>query len=187
VAGEVIDMSDRWLMAVHALEKGDFSRLETILGGPEAFDRQIIEWYDDRQFDETPELLAEALTCACMLGRTETARYLIDHGVDPYAGMKTWLAGPHYAVSSGHLDTVQMLLDRKIPLEVKNLHGGTMLGQALWSAVNEHKPSHADIIEALIDAGAIVEPGTLEWWEAQDVPSAETRERVTNAIRNSPN
>jgi len=74
VAGEVIDMSDRWLMAVHALEKGDFSRLETILGGPEAFDRQIIEWYDDRQFDETPELLAEALTCACMLGRTEMAK-----------------------------------------------------------------------------------------------------------------
>jgi len=101
--------------------------------------------------------------------------------------MKTWLAGPHYAVSSGHLDTVQMLLDKKIPLEVKNLHGGSMLGQALWSAVNEHKPSHADIIEALIDAGAIVEPGTLEWWEAQDVPSAETKERVTNAFRNSPN
>ena len=179
-------MSDHWLMTVDALEKGDFSRLEDELGGPEGFDHQIIEWFDDGQFEDAPETLAEALSCACMLGRTETAAYLIDHGVDPYAGMKTWLAGPHYAVSSGHLDTVQMLLDKKIPLEVKNLHDGTMLGQAFWSAVNEHKPSHADIIEALIKAGAVVEPGTLEWWEVQNVPSDETKERVTNALRSAP-
>ena len=179
-------MSDKWLMAVDALEKGDFSRLEHELGGPEGFDHQIIEWFDDGQFEDAPETLAEALSCACMLGRTETAAYLIDHGVDPYAGMKTWLAGPHYAVSSGHLDTVQMLLDKKIPLEVKNLHDGTMLGQAFWSAVNEHKPSHADIIEALIKAGAVVEPGTLEWWEVQNVPSDETKERVTIALRSAP-
>jgi hypothetical protein len=181
----MIDMSDRWSIALDALEKGDFSRLEAVLGGPEAFDRQIIQWYDDGRFDDTPDILAEALTCACMLGRSGTASYLIDHGVDPYAGMKTWLAGPHYAVSGGHLDTVQMLLDKEIPLEVKNLHDGTMLGQAFWSAINEHKPSHADIIEALIKAGAVVEPGTLEWWEAQDVPSAATKERVTSAIRNA--
>lgn len=180
-------MSDRWLMAVGALEKGDFSRLEDMLGGPEGFDRQVIEWYDDGQFDGAPETLAEALTCACMLGRTDTASYLIDQGVDPYAGMKTWLAGPHYAVSSGHLDTVRMLLDKKIPLEVKNLHGGTLLGQAFWSAVNEHRASHADIVEALIEAGAAIEPGTLEWWEGQDVPSVETKERVTNALRSAPN
>ena len=173
-------------MAVDALEKGDFSRLEHELGGPEGFDHRIVEWFDDGQFEDAPETLAEALSCACMLGRTETAAYLIDHGVDPYAGMKTWLAGPHYAVSSGHLDTVQMLLDKKIPLEVKNLHDGTMLGQAFWSAVNEHKPSHADIVEALIKAGAVVEPGTLEWWEVQNVPSDETKERVTNALRSAP-
>ena len=179
-------MSDTWLMAVDALEKGDFSRLEHELGGPEGFDHQMIEWFDDGQFEEAPETLAEALSCACMLGRTETAAYLIDHGVDPYAGMKTWLAGPHYAVSSGHLDTVQMLLDKQIPLEVRNLHNGTMLGQAFWSAVNEHKPSHADIIEALIKAGAVVEPGTLEWWEVQNVPSDETKERVTIALRSAP-
>ena len=170
-------MDDRWSMTVDALEKGDFSRLEDLLGGPTGFDRQIIDWYESGQFKDAPETLAEALSCACMLGRTATAEYLIDHGVDPYAGMKTWLAGPHYAVSSGHLDTVRMLLDKKIPLEVRNLHGGTLLGQALWSAVNEHKPSHADIIEALIEAGAYVEPGTLEWWKVQAVPN-ETKQCV---------
>lgn len=176
-------MDDRWLMAVDALEKGDFSRLEDELGGPDGFDRQIIEWYDRGQFDDAPETLAEALSCACMLGRTGTAAYLIDNGVDPYAGMKTWLGGPHYAVSSGHLDTVRMLLDKKVSLDVKNLYGGTMLGQALWSAVNEHKASHADIIEALIEAGAEIEDGTLEWWNAQAVPSDTTKDRVARALR----
>ncbi len=185
MAGEVTGMNDRWSMAVDALEKGNFSRLEDELGGPDEFDRQIIEWFDDGQFENFPETLAEALTCACMLGRTQTAGYLIDHGVDPFGGMKTWLAGPHYAASSGHFDTIRMLVDKKIPLEVENLYKGTVLGQALWSAVNEHKPSHGDIIEALIEAGAVVEPGALEWWEAQDVPSAETKERVTNALRSA--
>jgi len=176
-------MNDRWLIAVDALEKGDFSRLQDELGGPAAFERQIVAWYEEGKFDEASETLAEALSCACMLGRTTTARFLIDKGVDPYAGMKTWLAGPHYAVSSGHLDTVQMLLEKKVPLEVKNLYGGTMFGQALWSAVYEHKPSHADIIVALIKAGAVIEPGTLEWWQNQPVPSAETKQRVIDALR----
>ncbi|MGB7207666.1 MAG: ankyrin repeat domain-containing protein [Pyrinomonadaceae bacterium] len=166
-----------------ALDRGDFSRLETMLGGPAGFDRQIVKLFENGKFDTEPEMLAEALSCACMLGRTATARYLIEHGVDPYAGMKTWLAGPHYAVSSGRLDTVQMLLEKKIPLEVENKYGGTLLGQALWSAVNEHKESHADIIAVLIGAGAKIEPGTLEWWELQDVPSAETKKLVFDALQ----
>ena len=62
------------------------------------------------------------------------------------------------------------------------MYGGTVLGQALWSAVNEHKPSHAEVIEILIDAGAIVEHGTLEWWNEQDIPDAETKVRVAKAL-----
>ena len=73
-------MTDLWAMTVDALEKGDFSRLEAELGGPEGFDRQIVEWFGAGQFDDAPEALAEALSCACMLGRTATAGYLIDHG-----------------------------------------------------------------------------------------------------------
>lgn len=56
---------------------------------------------------------------------TRTAEFLLDKGVDPYAGMKTWLAGPHYAVSSGHLDTVKMLIEQKVSFEIKNNYGGT--------------------------------------------------------------
>ncbi|MEQ1646252.1 MAG: hypothetical protein ABL959_22560, partial [Pyrinomonadaceae bacterium] len=86
-----------WQKTLAHLSEGNFTPLEDMLGGPEGFDRNIVEWYDTGKFDAEPEMLAEALSCACMLGRTETARHLIDAGVDPYAGMLTWLAGPHWA------------------------------------------------------------------------------------------
>jgi len=175
-------MSDAWTETLRHLEEGNFTSLQEHLGGPEGFDRQIVEWFEAGQFASEQEALAEALSCAMMLGRTDTARYLLEKGVDPYAGMKTWLAGPHWAVSSARLDTVKMLIEKGVPLEVKNLYGGTVLGQTLWSAVNEHRPEHADIIEALLAAGAEVEPGTLEWWEEREVPSDETRMRVLKAL-----
>jgi hypothetical protein len=118
-----------------------------------------------------------------MLGRIATVRYLLDKGVDPYAGMKTGLAGPHYAVSSGHLELVQVLIEKKIGLEVKNSYGGTILEQALWSAVNEHKPTHAVVIEALINAGATIPNGTREWWNEQTIPFPRTKTRVADMLR----
>lgn len=172
-----------WQKTLAHLSEGNFTALEEDLGGSEAFDRHIVEWHASGNFDSEPEALAEALSCACMLGRAETARYLIEHGVDPYAGMLTWLAGPHWAASSGQLDVIKMLIEKNISLGIENKYGGTVLGQALWSAVNEHKNSHAEIIERLIEAGAAVEPGTLAWWEAQEVPSTDTKRRVANALR----
>lgn len=174
--------TDMWNLALQHLSEGNFTALQDALGGQEGFDRQIVVWYEGGKFADEPEMLAEALSCACMLGRTDTAKFLLDKCVDPYAGMKTWLAGPHYAVSGGHLETVKMLLEHKIPLEVKNLHGGTLLNQALWSIINEHKADHAEIIELLLDAGAEIEPGTLEWWQEQKLPSDDIKHRVTKAL-----
>lgn len=174
--------NDRWQETLRHLELGNFTALEEMLGGPIEFDRAIIEWHKAGMFNDVPELLAEALSCACMLGRTATASYLIDVGVDPFAGIKTWLAGPHYAVSSGRLETVKMLIEKQIPLEVKNKYGGTMLGQALWSAIHEHKDSHAEMIELLLDAGAEIEPGTAEWWLEQNVPDENIKQRVLVAM-----
>ncbi len=56
-----------------------------------------------------------------------------------------------------------MLLERKVPLEVKNMYDGTVLGQALWSAYNEPQANHLPIIEALIAAGAKIEPAWHKW------------------------
>lgn len=178
-------MEDLWEKTLCHLSEGNFTLLQEHLGGADGFHRHIVAWHSAGNFDTEPEALAEALSCACMLGRVETTRYLLDAGVDVYAGMKTWLAGPHYAVSGGHLEILNMLLERNIPLEVKNLYGGTVLGQALWSAVNEHKDTHADIIAALIRADASIEPGTLKWWNDQPVPSPATRSKVADALRNA--
>lgn len=175
-------MDELWERALFHLDQGNFSALEVDLGGPREFDHHIAAWYASGKFEDHPELLAEALTCACMLGRTETARYLIDAGVDPYAGMRTLLAGPHYAASSGQLDTIKMLIDRGVSLEVRNGYGGTVLGQAIWSAANEHKESHVEIIEALLDAGSFLEPSTLRWWIEQKVVSEGTKQRVLDAL-----
>jgi predicted secreted Zn-dependent protease len=57
-----------------------------------------------------------------------------------------------------------------------------VLGQAFWSAIHEHEKTHAEIIEELISAGAKIDEGTLEWWDQQDVPSAEAQDRVANAL-----
>jgi len=176
-------MNDLWRQALHHLERGNFSRLESVLGGPEKFDAQIVDWFEAGKFDDEPEALAEVFACACMLGRAELARYLLDHGVDAVAGMKTGLNGFHYAVSGGHLDVVKLLIEKRVPMEIENMYGGTVLGQALWSAVNEHKTSHADVIEVLLEANPYVDPDSLEWWEKQNVPSAETKKRVADLLR----
>ncbi len=176
-------MDERWQKLKFHLGKGNFSALENDLGGPEAFDSQIVAWHAEGKFDNEPEMLAEALSCACMLARTDTASYLIDTGVDPYAGMETWLAGPHYAVSGGHVETVRMLLSKGIALEIKNGYGGTVFDQAIWSAINEPKPGHAEIIEMLVEAGAEVDPQYVNWWSEQNVPDAAVKNRVSELLR----
>ena len=91
--------------------------------------------------------------------------------------------GFHYAASCGQLEVVKVMIERKVSMEPVNRYGGTVLGQALWSAIHEHESSHCEIIEALISRGAKIHPGTLEWWEQQEVPSLVTKERVTTALR----
>ncbi|MBA3569939.1 MAG: hypothetical protein H0W28_11470, partial [Pyrinomonadaceae bacterium] len=72
--------------------------------------------------------------------------------------------GLHWAATGGQLRTVKLLLDRKAPLEVKNIYGGTVLDQTLWSSRNDPKPDHLPIIQALVNAGADVNgyPGMKE-------------------------
>lgn len=169
--------------AIAALWRGDFTALENAVGGPDTFDDQIKTWLDAGYFDYEPETMAEAFAAACMLGHPEAAAHFLDAGVDPYTGMRTGLAGFHYAASSGRLNVIKLLVDRKIPMEVENMYGGTVLGQALWSAINEHTDDHAEIVETLINGGAYVWPDTLKWWEEHDVPSSETKKRVAEVLR----
>ena len=148
--------------AVQGLQRGDFSRLAPLLEDRllERRPCQIIEWYDKGYFAKEPAALAEALTCACFLGRTGVAEFLLDRGVDPAAGAGTGLNAFHWAANRGQSETVRLLIRRKAPLETRSMYGGTVLGTAVWSAINEPRPGHLLIIEELLVAGArLVEAG----------------------------
>jgi len=64
--------------------------------------------------------------------------------------------GTHYAVMSGSVETVKLLLRRNPPLDGKTTHGRSVLFHALWSATRGDLDAHVPIIEALIAAGAKV-------------------------------
>jgi Ankyrin repeats (3 copies) len=147
--------------ALRVLLEGSFDASAPLFGtGTDlAVDRpRIIEWYDQGLFRDQPQALAEALSCACFLGRTSVAEYLLDHGVDPTAGDGTGMDAFHWAVNRGKLETVRLLIRRKAPLEVRNMHDTTVLGTAVWSIINESWwPDQLRIIEELLEAGARVE------------------------------
>jgi ankyrin repeat protein len=116
---------------------------------------QVLAHVQER--DVAVELLNEAFRYACGYGRTEVAEFLIERGADLSDGPGDGQTGLHYAVISGHLDTVRMLLRHHPPLEAHNMYGGTPLGQALWSAAHGGDPEvYVEIIAALIAAGAKV-------------------------------
>lgn len=143
-----------WRDALRGLERGDFSRLEPLFDNDKC---RIIDWYENGYFENEPKALAEALSCACFLGRTSIAKSLLDCGVDPAAGTGTGMSAFHWAANRGNLETVKMLIERKAPLELRNMYGGTVLGCTVWSAINEPRADHVAIIEALIAAGATIE------------------------------
>jgi hypothetical protein len=146
--------------AVLGLEHGDFSRMEPLFieDSSRGHDQcQIIAWYENGYFQNEPKALNEAFTCACFNGRTSVAKFLLEKGVDPIAGDATGMNAFHWAANRGHLDTVRFLIERKVPLELRNMYGGTVLGSTVWSAIHEPMRNPLIVIEALIDAGANLE------------------------------
>jgi ankyrin repeat protein len=143
--------------AVRDLEEGNFSRLEPLfrnLASSSHASCQIIEWYDLGYFRNESKALNEALACACFNGRTKIAKFLMDRGVDVIAGNATGMNGFHWAANRGHLETVKLLIERKVPMEVKNMYGGTVLGCTVWSEIHESGPTRIEVIETLLAGGA---------------------------------
>jgi hypothetical protein len=101
--------------------------------------------------------MGQAFIHACLSGQTEVVDFLLEKRVDPSAGANTAQTGFHYAAHVGHLEIVKLLIARNVPMEMKNMYGGTVLGQTVWSALNEPKADHIPIIEALLTAGADIE------------------------------
>jgi ankyrin repeat protein len=145
--------------ALEGLHRGDFSRLERVFDerSGRAGKPQIVEWHEQGRFRDQPKALAEALTCASFLGRTAVAEYLLKQGVNPSGGAGTGLDAVHWAANRGQLEAVRLLIRANAPLETRSMYGGTALGTAIWSAINEPRRDHLQIIEELLNAGADVE------------------------------
>jgi ankyrin repeat protein len=145
--------------AVQGLIAGDFSRLEPLFEDHNGKPCQIIEWCEAGMFRNELKALDEALSCVCFVGRPAVVEYLLARGVSAAGGSNTGLNGFHWAANRGQLEVVKLLIDRKAPLETRSMYGGTVLDTAVWSAINETKPNHLLIIEALLKAGAVINEG----------------------------
>jgi Ankyrin repeats (3 copies) len=142
---------------MEGLRRGDFSRLDSLFQSKGGSRPQIVEWVEQGCFLGHDQELAEALTCACFNGRTEVAEYLLNRGIAASGGVGTGLDAIHWAVNRGQLDAVRLLIRHKVPLESRSMYGGTALGTAVWSAINEPRSAHLIIIEELLAAGARVQ------------------------------
>ena len=173
------DIGDQlWQQTKRNLDEGNFTALEELLDEAGV---SIIDLLDTNGASQ--KYLEEALTWTCFVGHTDEARTLLDRGVDVSAGTSTGMAPFHWAANRGQLDVVGLLIERNAPLEQKNMYDGTVLNCTLWSAVHEYNDNHAEIIDALIRAGAEIEKGTEEWWEEQSVPSDRTKVLVRESLR----
>ena len=142
---------------VLGLRHGDFTRLAHMFQADrsaEARQPRIIKWCEEGRFENEPQVLAEALTCACFLGETDVAEYLLKRGSDSSGGSGTGLNAFHWAVNRGQLEAVRLLLKWKAPLEARSMYGGNVLDTAIWSAINEPRPGQREIVEELLKAGA---------------------------------
>jgi ankyrin repeat protein len=103
----------------------------------------------------TKKQMESGFLYACGYGHTDVVEFFLERGVDPAIHGGDGQTGLHCAVIGGHLETIKLLLHHSPPLESKNIYGGTVLGQTLWSAAHGGDPkNYTRIIEALLAAGA---------------------------------
>ncbi|QDK77977.1 hypothetical protein EXU85_04975 [Spirosoma sp. KCTC 42546] len=134
--------------------------------------------------DEPAAQLETAFFYACTYGHIDVVDFLVSRGVDPNAQGKDGQTGLHCAVLGGQLPLVKWLLERNAALDVRNVYGGTALGQALWCvATGNSGLDYAPIIELLLKAGAAIEPETLHWLAHQASLLPTQRDRIEDILR----
>ncbi|MET0393326.1 MAG: ankyrin repeat domain-containing protein [Chitinophagaceae bacterium] len=134
--------------------------------------------------------LEPGFTWACAYGHEAVVRFLLDQGFDPATRVDE-LYGLHWALLGAHANVIRLLLSRGAPLETRNAYGGTALGAALWAVANGHEVNrwpetgtdYIAIIEILLQAGAVIEPGMLEWIAGENGISSDMKERLGMLMR----
>jgi len=111
------------------------------------------------------EQLREGFHWACQFGRNRVIEFLLDRGIDLNTQDRHGQTALHHAVIGAQLETAKLLLKRGALLEVKNEYGGTVLGQAIWSATNAPSPTpFLAIILLLHQSGAKGSPEIEKAW-----------------------
>ena len=101
--------------------------------------------------------VSSALLTACVWGQNNVIEFFLKNGVDLGTHGGDGQTPLHCAAIGGQLETIKLLLKWKPALEARNIYGGTVLGQTLWSASHGGDPKlFSEIIETLIAAGAKV-------------------------------
>jgi Ankyrin repeats (3 copies) len=147
------DLREDFTAVLAHLRAGDFTLLAPLFdesAGPSQMER----WHEERRFEALPAVLLEAFTCACFLGSRGLVGRLLAGGVPPAGGAATGLNAVHWAAARGQHEVLEKLLRHHPDLEALNRYGGTVLGQAVWSAANQPRPGQYACLEALILAGA---------------------------------
>ncbi len=144
--------------AVYLAERGARLDLESAAGvGRLDFVKEFFNVDGGLKRKTTQKQLQAALKLACTWGRLNVVEFLLDKGVDLSRDRVDGQTPLHCAAIGGQLETIKFLLQQNAPLEVKNMYGGTVLGQTLWSAAHRGDPKlYAEIIKVLIAAGAKV-------------------------------
>jgi len=112
-----------------------------------------------RKAKTSQKQVQRAFLYACTWGQTNVVEFLLDKGVDLDTGGDGGQTPLHCAAIGGQLSTMKLLLKFNPQLELRNMYGGTVLGQTLWSAAHGGNAKvYAEIIETLIAAGANIPP-----------------------------
>lgn len=142
--------------AAYLAERGARLNLETAAGVGRL---DVVKSFFKNETTPGKKRLQSAFLYACAGGHKDVVEFLLDNGVDLADGGGDGQTPLHWAVIFGQLEMVKLLLKYKPPLESRNMYGGTVLGQTMWSAAHGGDPKvFAKIIETLIAAGAKVPP-----------------------------
>lgn len=87
-----------------------------------------VGWPPQPPSNDPADVMAEALSLASHVGRTRACELLLDRGADPARGPLYGLTPLHFAATSTRRDTIELLVKRGAPLDVRDgVHGGTPL------------------------------------------------------------
>jgi hypothetical protein len=133
----------------------------------------------------TETQMRDGFTWACEFGRTDVVAFLLERGMDITAKLRHHgNTGLHWASFGGHVSTVQLLLNRRAPLDpIDDAFGGTPLGWALHAWGNEPQGSpdrYYRVVALLVAAGATVKP---EWLQH---PTIQADAKMVAALRAHP-